>query len=447
MASERSSMSSVADIPQSQESDNTLDDPLSSSDPDLSDNEFGFILSNARPKVKLEHPMPERIAKLWKIFVEGVDPLTKIIHVPTLHPTVRKVISNSKTVPRTLEALMFAIYSVAVMSLKDDECKRQFSENRTTLISQYVSATELALLRAKFMQTTSLAILQALVLHLLSVRELYEPRAVWTLTGVAVRIAQGMGLEQDGTSLGLSFFETEIRRRVWWQLKLNDVRTAELCGLAKFRDLDPGTESPKWPTNLNDDELYPSMSAPLTEAIGLTDVAFVALRCELAKFAVGNIVKIRQQGMTPGQWGLDTPIGSVEGVKEAYAELEEILESKYLRYCDPSQPLHLVVMLVARYGMNVIRFMTNHPRRWPSTEQAPLSERQMVWDICIKLLEQYSMILTTPLIRGFVWHAAYFQHWHTLIHVLDTLRANPNKVDATKAWYGPWSYEVRQTTY
>jgi hypothetical protein len=430
-------VSLVADSLQSQESDDTLDNPLSSSDPDLSDNEVDFVLTNTRSKVRLEHPVPERIATLWHIFVEGVDPLTKIVHVPTLNPTVRKVISNSRSVPWTLEALMFAIYSVAIMSLKDDECTQQLSENRNTLLSQYITNTEVALSRAKFMETTSLVTLQALVLHLLSVREIYEPRAVWTLTGVAIRIAQGMGLEQDGTSLGLPFFETEIRRRVWWQLRLNDIRTAELCGLAKFRNLNQGTESPKWPMNLDDDELYPSMSAPLSKAKGLTDVAFVALRCELAKFAVGNIVKLRQQGMTPGQWSLDTPTNSARGVKEACAELEETLESNYLRYCDPSQPLHLVVMLVARYGMNVVRFMTNHPRRWASTEQTPLSERQMVWDICIKLLEQYSMILTTPMIERFVWHAAYFQHWHTLIHVLDTLLANPDKTDAAKAWYGP----------
>ena len=61
------------------------------------------------------------------------------------------------------------------------------------------------------MGTTSLVVLQALVLHLLSVRDIYEPRAVWSLTGVAVRIAQGMGLERDGVFLGLPPFETEMR--------------------------------------------------------------------------------------------------------------------------------------------------------------------------------------------------------------------------------------------
>lgn len=330
---------------------------------------------------------------------------------------------------------MFAIYSVAVMSLKDNECKQRFSEPRDMLLARWVEGTEISLSKAKFMETTSLITLQALVLHLLSVREIYEPRAVWTLTGVAIRIAQAMGLDQDGASLGLPSFETEMRRRVWWQLKLNDNRTAELCGLAKFRDLIVGTESTGWPKNLNDDQLHPNMSGPVAEAKGLTDVAFVALRCELAKFALGRIAKLRKDGMTPAQWSLDTPSSGAGGVEEACAELEETLEANYIRYCDPSQPLHLVTMLVARYGMNTVRFMTNHPRKWASLEHTPLSDRRLVWDICIKLLEQYSMILSTPLIERFVWHATYFQHWHALIHVLDTLRADPENTDALKAWY------------
>lgn len=93
------------------------------------------------------------------------------------------------------------------------------------------------------MATTSLIVLQALVIHLYSIRDVYEPRAVWTLTGVAVRIAQALGLDRDGTVLGLSLFDTEIRRRILWQLKSHDFRTAELRDLAKFRDIGTGPES------------------------------------------------------------------------------------------------------------------------------------------------------------------------------------------------------------
>ena len=330
---------------------------------------------------------------------------------------------------------MFAIYSVSVMSLSNDECKQRLCEPRKTLLARYITATKGALLRARFMGTTSLVVLQALVLHLLSVRDIYQPRAVWSLTGVAVRIAQGMGLDCDGVFLGLSPFETEMRRRIWWMLKTHDYRTAELCGLHKFRDLEIGPNSTKRPTNVNDDQLYPGMPSLPAKSETLTDMAFVALRYELANYAAIRVAKFRQQGKNSSQWDRDLASGGKEvETDEAFKEIEGLIETKYLRYCDPSQPLHLITMLMARSAMNTILFLTHHPRRWASIEQTPLSERQWVWDISIKLLEKHKMLQSNPLLKQFAWQATSVMQWHAFIHVIDTLRANPLVADAEKAW-------------
>ena len=392
-----------------------------------------MLSSQPKSNTRARHPPPDRIHQLWQIFIENVDPLTKVVHVPTLQPAIQKAASNIGTVPRSFEALMFAIYSAAVMSLKDDECKQRLGEPRKILLSRYISAGKAALSRAKFMGTISLVVLQALVLHLLSVRDIYAPRAVWSLTGVAVRIAQSMGLERDGASLGLPPFETELRRRIWWQLKTHDFRTAELCGLSKFRDLETGAGSTKWPTNISDDKLYPGMPSLVAESIALTDNIFIAVRYELANFAASRVAKFRQEGINPSQWDLHAS-GSVVERGESLKEIEEILETKYLRYCDPTQPLHLLTMLTARLSMNTVRFLTHHPRRWASIEQTPLSERQLVWEICIKLLEQYTMWQSNPQLKQFAWHAAYFRQWPAFIHILDNLRANPQIAHAEKAW-------------
>ena len=411
------------------------DSSSDASDPAASDDDFGFVLgSQPKSNTRSCHPPPEHIHQLWQIFIENVDPLTKVVHVPTLRPAIQKAASDIGTIPRSFEALMFAIYGAAVMSLKDDECKQKFYESRKILLSRYISATKAALSRAKFMGTISLVVLQALVLHLLSVRDIYEPRAVWSLTGVAIRIAQGMGLERDGVFLGLPPFEAEMRRRIWWLLKTHDFRTAELCGLAKFRDIDTGAESTKWPTNVNDDQLYPGMPSLLTESNTLTDIVFIALRHELANFAAGRIARFRHQGKNSSQWNLHASGSDKVEIDEAFKEVEEILETNYIRYCDPSQPLHLMTMLTARSAMNMIRFLTHHPRRWASIEQTPLSERQWVWEISIKLLDQQSMLQSNPQLKQFAWHAAYFLQWHAFIHVFDTLLSNPLIADAEKAW-------------
>lgn len=407
-----------------------------SSDPEISDDNFDFVL-NSRPRshTRARHPPPERIHQLWQIFIERIDPLTKVLHVPTLQPAIEKAASNIESIPRSFEALMFAIYAAAIMSLNDEECKQKFGEPRKTLLSLYITATKGALLRARFIGTTSLVVLQALILYLHSVRDVYEPRTLWCLTGVAVRVAHGMGLERDGTFLGLSPFETEIRRRIWWLLKTHDSRTAELCGLHKFRDLDWGPESTKRPTNVNDDQLYPGMPSLSAESEALTDIAFVAVRYELFHLATARVTKFRQQGKHSSQWDRDLASGDGQiTMDESSKEVERLLEDKYLRYCDPSQPLHLITMLMARSAINTIRFLTHHPRRWASILQTPLSERQWVWEVSIKLLEQHIMLQSNSILKPFAWHAAFVMSWHAFIHVLDTLRSNPRVADAEKAW-------------
>lgn len=246
-----------------------------------------------------------------------------------------------------------------------------------------------------------------------------------------------MGLERDGSILGLSPFESELRRRIWWQLKMHDSRTAELCGLAKFRDLDMGAESTKWPTNINDDQLQPSMTSLTAVENRITDVVFVAFRCEMMGFAVSQIARFRKQGLNMTQWNLDeTRDGYSKGeMNHAVQELQDKLETKYLRYLDPSQPLHLLTMLVGRYGMNVVTFLTHHPRSWSSLgRQVSDAERQLVWDVSVKLLEQHNMVQSNEMLRQFSWHTPYFRQWHAFIHVLDTLRADPLKTDSSKAW-------------
>lgn len=328
------------------------------------------------------------------------------------------------------------------MSLMDDECKWRLGERRKVLLRRYTSATKVALLRSKFMGTTSLVVLQALVIYLLAVRDVYEPRAVWSLTGVALRIAQSMGLERDGVDLGLPPFETEMRRRIWWQLKMHDFRTAELCGMGKFQDLHGGAERTKWPTNIDDDQLYPGMALLATESNKLTDAVFVSMKCELLNYAANSITNLRQQGRTSSPWDPHPRDGDAADIDGSFREIEELLENKYIRYCDASQPLHLMAMLMARSSINIICFMLHHPRRWASQEETPLSERRLVWEICIRLLEQHNMLQSNPILKQFAWHASYYQQWHAIIHILDSLRADPLNPDADKAWkYIATTYE------
>ncbi|KAH8200862.1 hypothetical protein TruAng_004948 [Truncatella angustata] len=405
------------------------------SDAEESENDFGFVLGGRlKESHRSRHPLPQGILQLWQIFIENVDPLTKVLHVLTLQPTIEKAASNTEVIPRSFEALLFAIYSAAIMSLNDDECNQRLHERRKILLSRYVTATKRALSRANFMGSTNLVVLQALVLHLISTREIYEPRAFWSLMGVAVRVAQGMGLDRDGTTLGLPPFETEIRRRIWWLLQTHDFRAAELCGIAKFQSLQFSAEKAKWPTNINDDQLHPGMPSLVSDTNTITDALFVCLKCEFVDFIGRRIDNFSRQGKPSSQWELHAPESDTAEMDTSFGEIEQLLETKYLRYCDPSQPLHLMAMLMVRCSINTMRFLSRHPRKWSSLEQTPQSERQWVWEICVRILEQHNMLQCNPQLKRFAWYGAYFQQWHAIIHVLESLRTSPLMVDAEKAW-------------
>jgi hypothetical protein len=183
----------IRSMTQLRDSNDVLDD--TSHTPTRCDEEVNtgggmFMLGQSiNMSTKLYHPSPADIRWLWQVFQDNVDPLTKVIHIPTVRQIFGKTLIKSGAVPNGNEALAFTIYAAAVMSLDDEACEERFQEDRKPVLDKLISATELALSKAGSMSTNSLVVLQALVLHLITIRDRREPRVVWTLTGVAVRLA------------------------------------------------------------------------------------------------------------------------------------------------------------------------------------------------------------------------------------------------------------------
>lgn len=111
-------------------------------------------------------PSPDHILKLWEIYQTNVNPLMKIVHVPTLTQQIVKAITDLGRVPRNVEALMFSIYAAAVLSMSDAECQAAFYESRQGLLSRYCLGAKRALIRAKLIGTSDLTVLQAFTIYL-----------------------------------------------------------------------------------------------------------------------------------------------------------------------------------------------------------------------------------------------------------------------------------------
>lgn len=99
---------------------------------------------------------------------------------------------------------------------------------------------------------------------------------------MALRIGQRMGLHQDGERLGLSPFETEMRRRLWWQLVLQDAHFALGAGLG--HSLLPRDSHTRGPRNLNDADIYPAATEPFQDRDGPTEMVLCRVMYKTARF-------------------------------------------------------------------------------------------------------------------------------------------------------------------
>ena len=389
-----------------------------------------FLLSNAAihsaVELKTLHPKPLMIFRLWQIFLDNINPLTKLIHAPTTQQRLLDASANLESISNESEALMFAIYLSAIQSMSTDECQSIMGEGKGALIRKYHHAVRSALLRANFTSSLNILVVQAFALYLLSVRQYHEPNSLWILTGTAVRLGQRIGLHRDGLHIGLSPFETEIRRRVWWRLLALDGQTAELCG-AGLSVVFPRYDTKK-PLNVNDSDLSPNMSALPLEHDGPTEMIFCGFRYEIGLF----LRNVKANSELMGTKLCDT---AIEERKTQLDDLLALIERKYLKFCDPSVPLHLFARLMGEATIMALKLVAPYPRRYPQgLIEMPQKERDEVFWISMHVLGFYNLSQRMQSIRRYLWNVNVQFQWHAFIILTHELQLRPEDQHARDAW-------------
>lgn len=114
------------------------------------------------------HPSFQVLPKLREIYVDRVDPLIKIFHVPTFWTALTNGLRHPQDLSKSLEAAMFAFYLATISTLKDDECQNLFGEQKSVMYSRYRLATRQALVNAGFLSTSSPMTLRAYAMFIVS---------------------------------------------------------------------------------------------------------------------------------------------------------------------------------------------------------------------------------------------------------------------------------------
>lgn len=123
------------------------------------------------------HPSPVQIFKLWQLYLDNINPLTKITHTPTLQGRIIEAAGNLTNINPELEALMFGIYCITIMTLTSDDCQVMFSSTREVLLQRFSAGCQQALWQCEFLRTDSRDCLTAYCLYLVSLRGVRDPLA------------------------------------------------------------------------------------------------------------------------------------------------------------------------------------------------------------------------------------------------------------------------------
>ncbi|KND95319.1 putative transcriptional regulatory protein [Tolypocladium ophioglossoides CBS 100239] len=399
----------------------------------LFDNDEHLLLGSRKTAADLSaiHPEPAHIFRLWQVYLDNVNPLLKVTHTPSLQERIIQAIGNVTNIPPALEALMFSIYCMSILSLDVDDCQALFGSSKEDLLAKYQFGCRQALLSCELLRSSDCDCLTALYLYLVSVRPYTDPRSLSSMLGVAIRIAERMGIHSESASARCSIFEAEMRRRLWWSLMLFDTRISELAGHKTM------TLSPAWdcriPLNVHDSDLRAEMKQPPAVHGKCTDALFTVVRSELAEFVRHATFHLDFTSPALKPIARDLNRGPIPEGGELVA-LEKRVEEEYLRFCDPDIPLHFMTIWTTRASLFRCRLVEHYSKYTGSSVPQTEVQRDAAISHTVGILECDTKIFTSPLTKGYQWLLHLHFPFPAYIHIVQDLRRRPVSEQAERAW-------------
>jgi hypothetical protein len=102
------------------------------------------------------------------MYLDNVNPLLKITHTPSLQSRIIEATSNVANISPALEALMFSIYCMAILSIDEGDCMAIFGSSQEDLAVRFQFGCRQALVNCGFLRSTDRDCLTALYLYLVS---------------------------------------------------------------------------------------------------------------------------------------------------------------------------------------------------------------------------------------------------------------------------------------
>lgn len=124
--------------------------------------------SDAASNVLEFYPDPQVALQLWAVYVKYVDPVVKILHIPTTQSAVIATILDPKSAGASMVALTFAIYFAAITALSHNDEYIELPLEKSVLLKHYKTSLDRLLMVTDVMNRPEMTALQALAIYVVS---------------------------------------------------------------------------------------------------------------------------------------------------------------------------------------------------------------------------------------------------------------------------------------
>lgn len=257
-----------------------------------------------------------------------------------------------------------------------------------------------------------------------------DPRSLFCFSGIAERLARRNGYHRAGRIKGVSIFDAEMRKRVWWQVMVLESRLAELSGCSA--SIITALWDAEMPANVNDSDLDPGMTIPPRVHEGATEMLFCLTRYEVAEFKR----QLRQaNGLATGFYEVSGLRNKSGDIGRALDRLQQRLHDKYLSHCDPQLPFHHITLGCTKFAIDLMRYSTYGSHSIVTQDASTsIADKQHLFELCIDMLETHVGMTEDPTLKKYHFFLHSNNPFAAIIHVLFNLRLQQPGSTTDRAW-------------
>ncbi|PSR93681.1 hypothetical protein BD289DRAFT_428665 [Coniella lustricola] len=373
------------------------------------------------------HPSSDHAVRLWAKYIDSVEACAglKLLHVPTDELIAYSVINDPAAASFEHLALSFAVSYASTITLEPAEAALLFGCDKITMLLRLKLGLEQSFAHGSFLDRPTVGGLHALAIYLAALRHHNRGKGLWILNGLSIRIAQSLGLHRDGKRLGLSPYQSEIRRRLWWHLVSRDSRAGEDYGLENTNNPLLTTEV-DMPLNIHDSDLTPELSEMPKPRQGWTAMTFSLIAIEYFK-------AMQKMAILAASSTASCPPSEATRL-EVLQQLRESVEP-WLAQCNPLIPQQRLTLFCTRLIIRKTDFVTR--LQWVLLQQrAGLDSDFATEDNLAEALDNLDLKLYTQdgLLTQFRWTRRAFPQYNITLYVLLHLCLKPEGPNVERAW-------------